>query len=241
MLKRIGVLASGGGSNLAALYDHLRERRAGATAASGLPGIVLVASDHERAGALDRARKWGVPSAVLANRGAGAEQLEKLLGDHRVDLIVLAGYLRLVPRSVVGAYRGRIINIHPALLPAFGGAGMYGQRVHSAVIEQGARVSGATVHFVDEEYDRGPIIAQWPVPVFPGDTPEALAARVLRVEHLLLPRAACAVAMEKVRLDENGRLSRPYAAELLDELAFTLRPESDETIIEGIGRVLPDV
>jgi folate-dependent phosphoribosylglycinamide formyltransferase PurN len=178
---------------------------------------------------------------VLANRGADAEQLEKLLGDHRVDLIVLAGYLRLVPRSVVGAYRGRIINIHPALLPAFGGAGMYGQRVHSAVIEQGARVSGATVHFVDEAYDRGPIIAQWPVPVLPGDTPEALAARVLRVEHLLLPRAACAVAMGKVRLDENGRLSRPYAAELLDELAFTLRPESDETIIEGIGRVLPDV
>ncbi len=241
MLKRIGVLASGGGSNLAALYDHLRERRGSVSAAGGPPEIVLVASDHERAGALDRARKWGVPSAVLANRGADAGELERLLHEHRVDLVVLAGYLRLVPRPVTGAYRGRIINIHPALLPAFGGAGMYGQRVHGAVIEQGARVSGATVHFVDEEYDRGPIIAQWPVPVLPADTPDTLAARVLRVEHLLLPRAACAVARGTVRLDESGRLSRPDGAVLHDELAFTLRLESDETIVDGIRRVLPDV
>jgi formyltetrahydrofolate-dependent phosphoribosylglycinamide formyltransferase len=241
MLKRIGVLASGGGSNLAALYDHLRLVSLSGAPRTEVPEIVLVASDQERAGALERARKWGVPRTVLAARGADAEQVEGLLREHGVDLIVLAGYLRLVPRSVVSAYRGRIINIHPALLPAFGGAGMYGQRVHSAVIEQGARVSGATVHFVDEEYDRGPIIAQWPVPVLPGDTPEALAARVLRVEHLLLPRAACAVARGSVRLDENGRLARPDGSAFPDELAFTLRPESDETIVEGIDRVLRDV
>ena len=159
MLTRIGVLASGGGSNLAALHDYLRAERESGAAGRSVPEIVLVASDQERAGALERARKWGVPSALLADRGADAGQLETLLGEHQVDLIVLAGYLRLVPRSVVGAYRGRIINVHPALLPAFGGAGMYGQRVHSAVIEQGARVSGATVHFVDEDYDRGPIMA----------------------------------------------------------------------------------
>ncbi|HEU4585300.1 MAG TPA: phosphoribosylglycinamide formyltransferase [Gemmatimonadaceae bacterium] len=240
MLKRIGVLASGGGSNLAALYDHLRQLADGAATRGEAPEIVLVASDQERAGALERARKWGVACAVLADRGADAGQMEELLREHRVDLIVLAGYLRLVPRSVVRAYRGRIINIHPALLPAFGGAGMYGQRVHSAVIEQGARVSGATVHFVDEEYDRGPIIAQWPVPVLPDDTPAALAARVLRVEHLLLPRAVCAVAKGSVRLDEQGRLARPGDAAIHDGLAFTLRPESDETIVEGIERVLPD-
>jgi formyltetrahydrofolate-dependent phosphoribosylglycinamide formyltransferase len=241
MLKRIGVLASGGGSNLAALYHHLRSLSERGAKRAEVPEIVLVASDHERAGALERAREWGVSRAVLAARGADAEHLEQLLREHRVDLIVLAGYLRLVPRSVVRAYRGRIINVHPALLPAYGGAGMYGQRVHRAVIEQGARVSGATVHFVDEEYDRGPIIAQWPVPVLPGDTPGTLAARVLRVEHLLLPRAACAVATGDVRLDENGRLSRPDGAAVHDELAFTLRPESDETIVEGIGCVFPDV
>ncbi len=241
MLKRIGVLASGGGSNLAALYDHLRLLGESGATHTKVPEIVLVASDQERAGALERARKWGVSRAVLEGRGADAEHLEHLLREHRVELIVLAGYLRLVPRSVVSAYRGRIINIHPALLPAFGGPGMYGRRVHSAVIEQGARVSGATVHFVDEEYDRGPIIAQWPVPVFPGDTPEALAARVLRVEHLLLPRAACAVARGGVQLDESGRLARPDGEAVHDELAFTLRQESDETIVEGIDRVLPDV
>jgi folate-dependent phosphoribosylglycinamide formyltransferase PurN len=178
---------------------------------------------------------------VLTDRGANARQLEELLGEHRVDLIVLAGYLRLVPRSVVAAHRGRIINVHPALLPAFGGTGMYGRRVHSAVIEHGASVSGATVHFVDEEYDRGPIIAQWPVPVLPDDTPETLAARVLRVEHLLLPRATCAVAKGSLRLDVDRRLARPDIDGLRDGLAFTLQPESDETIIEGIHRMLPDV
>jgi formyltetrahydrofolate-dependent phosphoribosylglycinamide formyltransferase len=241
MLKRIGVLASGGGSNLAALFDHLRALAERGTTGADIPEIVLVASDQVRAGALERARKWKIPSAVLADRGADAGQLEGLLREHRVDLIVLAGYLRLVPRSVISTYRGRVINIHPALLPAFGGAGMYGQRVHSAVLEHGARVSGATVHFVDEEYDRGPIIAQWPVPVLPGDTAESLAARVLRVEHLLLPRAACAVAAGSVRLGEDGRISRPLTAEHSTELAFTLRPESDETIAEGIDHVLPDV
>jgi formyltetrahydrofolate-dependent phosphoribosylglycinamide formyltransferase len=240
MMKRIGVLGSGGGSNLAALYDHLRALRESGEAPGAVPEIVLVASDQEGAGALERARKWGVPSAVLPDRGADAGQLESILREHRVDLIVLAGYLRLVPRSVIGAYRGRIINIHPALLPAFGGAGMYGKRVHNAVIEQGARVSGATVHFVDEEYDRGPMIAQWPVPVLRDDTPEALAARVLRVEHLLLPRAACAVAAGKIRLDENGRISHSRTAEHSPELAFNIQLENDETIAEGIDRVLTD-
>lgn len=241
MLKRIGVLASGGGSNLAALYDHLHMRGESGTTRAELPEIVLVASDQERAGALERARKWGVPSAVLADRGADAGQLEELLREQRVDLIVLAGYLRLVPRSVVHAFSGRIINVHPALLPAFGGEGMYGKRVHSAVIEEGARVSGATVHFVDEEYDRGPIIAQWPVPVLPDDTAATLAARVLRVEHLLLPRAACAVARGSVRLDEHGRISRADRSELPAGLAFTLEADSDDTIVEGIRRLLPDV
>jgi len=108
---------------------------------------------------------------------------------------VLAGYLKLVPAAAVARFRWRMINIHPALLPAFGGPGMYGPRVHEAVLASGAALSGATVHYVDEQYDRGPIIAQWPVPVRPDDTAAALAARVLAAEHQLLPRVVRALAV----------------------------------------------
>ena len=111
-----------------------------------------------------------------------------------MDLVVLAGYVKLVPSDVIARYRGRIINVHPALLPSFGGKGMYGRRVHEAVLASGARESGATVHLVDEVYDRGAILGQARVPVLPGDDPERLAARVLEVEHRLLPAAVLAAA-----------------------------------------------
>jgi phosphoribosylglycinamide formyltransferase 1 len=111
-----------------------------------------------------------------------------------VDLVVLAGYLKLVPSGVIARYRGRLINIHPGLLPSFGGKGMYGHRVHEAVLASGARESGATVHLVDEVYDRGEILGQVKVPVLPGDDAERLAARVLEVEHRLLPAAVLAAA-----------------------------------------------
>jgi folate-dependent phosphoribosylglycinamide formyltransferase PurN len=117
-----------------------------------------------------------------------------LLSEHRVDLVVLAGYLKLVPAGVAQAFRNRMLNIHPALLPEFGGPGMYGHHVHEAVIASGARVSGATVHLVDEEYDRGAILAQARVPVLPGDSADTLAARVLRAEHQLLPAVVLAAA-----------------------------------------------
>ena len=123
-----------------------------------------------------------------------ASQLLRLLKRHHAEGILLAGFLRLVPAEVCAAYRGRIVNIHPALLPAFGGKGMYGQHVHEAVLRSGASLSGPTIHFVDERYDEGRILAQWPVPVLPGDTPDALAARVLKVEHALYPAAADALA-----------------------------------------------
>jgi folate-dependent phosphoribosylglycinamide formyltransferase PurN len=118
-----------------------------------------------------------------------ARELVGLVEAHRIDIVLLAGYLKLVPSPVVARYRGRILNIHPALLPSFGGHGMYGMRVHRAVLESGAAESGATVHFVDEEYDRGRVLAQRRVPVRAGDTPETLAARVLEVEHGLYPEA----------------------------------------------------
>lgn len=178
MPMRVAVCASGGGSNLGALLDALR----GVTQAQ----VVVVLSNRPEAGALERARDAGVAAEVLSDFRDGAEWLRRL-GLHGVDLIVLAGYLKLVPPEVITQYRGRIINIHPALLPKYGGPGMYGHRVHEAVVAAGDRHSGATVHLVDEEYDRGAILAQAIVPVLPGDTAEQLAARVLRVEHHLLP------------------------------------------------------
>jgi phosphoribosylglycinamide formyltransferase 1 len=239
MLKRIGVLASGGGSNLAALHAYLAGMKLRGGESADAPEIVLVASDQERAGALERARAWGMPTAVLRERGGDTGQLHELLRAHEVELIVLAGYLRLVPRSVVREYSGRTINVHPALLPAFGGAGMYGERVHKAVLEAGARVTGVTVHFVDDEYDRGAIIAQWPVPVLPEDSVKTLAARVLRVEHILLPRAVCAVARGSIRLGAGRPIRAPVVDNPIDE-AFILRAENDEQIAEGIAAMLSD-
>jgi phosphoribosylglycinamide formyltransferase 1 len=182
---RLAVLASGGGTNLQALIDHFRP------AAAPAAEVALVVGSRPGIGALERAAAAGIEHVALGPRVCGAEAfpgaLLAALERAGADLVVLAGYLQLVPQVVVERYRGRILNIHPALLPAFGGTGMYGAHVHRAVIAAGARVSGATVHLVDERYDEGRILAQWPVPVLPDDTPESLAARVLRVEHLLLP------------------------------------------------------
>jgi formyltetrahydrofolate-dependent phosphoribosylglycinamide formyltransferase len=155
--------------------------------------VVLVLSNNPAAGGLARARRAGVSTEVLVDPASGPEWLERLT-QAGVDLVVLAGYLKLVPTEVTSAYRGRILNIHPSLLPAFGGAGMYGRRVHQAVLASGVATSGATVHLVDETYDRGEILAQRTVPVLAGDTPDTLAARVLAVEHQLLPAVVLAAA-----------------------------------------------
>ena len=175
-LTPIAVLVSGGGTNLQALLDALQ--------GSSLAQVARVVSSRPDAGALERARAAAVPTSVLVDPCDPAE-LVSALGDPA--LVVLAGYLKRIPPAAVVRFRLRMINIHPALLPGFGGPGMYGRRVHERVLASGATLSGATVHYVDEEYDRGPIIAQWPVPVRPDDTPESLAARVLEVEHRLLP------------------------------------------------------
>lgn len=188
---RIAVFASGRGSNLEALLDALEGRRDVA--------VVLVASDRADAVALDRARARGVETAVVAPDDAAA--LLAMLQGARLDWIVLAGYLKRVPDEIVRRYRNRILNIHPALLPAHGGKGMYGERVHAAVLKAGEKVSGASVHLVDEEYDRGPVVAQETVAVEPGDTPATLAARVLDVEHRLLPAVVIAAAEGRIRVE----------------------------------------
>jgi formyltetrahydrofolate-dependent phosphoribosylglycinamide formyltransferase len=222
---RVAVLASGGGSNLQALLDHAE--RAGGAGTSRAAAVVLVASNQPASGALERARARGSAAEVLADPG-DARAMADLLDRHAVDLVVLAGYLKLVPPEVVRRFPGRMLNVHPALLPAFGGHGMYGRRVHEAVIRSGARVSGVTVHFVDEEYDRGPIVAQWPVPVLSGDDAASLAARVLRAEHLLYPRAVEAVAAGTIRLEGDRVIHDPMAAgEMVPvDVAFALATDA---------------
>lgn len=220
MSLRVAVFASGGGSNLQALIDRLNGR------AATWGRIVLAVSDRRDAGALERARLAGVSGATIDVAGrteeAVATETLDVLDHHDVDLIALAGYLRLVPGRIVERFRGRMVNVHPALLPAFGGKGMYGLRVHRAVLAAGCRVTGATVHHVDERYDEGRPIAQWPVPVQDGDTAESLAARVLRVEHRLYPLALEVLARG---LAERG----PVAAADPGEHSFVLNGrEPDE-------------
>jgi phosphoribosylglycinamide formyltransferase 1 len=197
MKMRIAVAVSGRGSNLDAL---LRALGPGAPAA-----VVLVVSDRAEAPALKLAEQHGIHHVLLSDPADSREWLESLRRQE-VELVVLAGYLKLVPQQVIAAYRGRIINIHPALLPAFGGEGMYGRRVHEAVLASGARETGATVHLVDELYDHGAVLVQATVPVLPGDSADSLAARVLEVEHRILPAAVLAAARagHPVPLKESG-------------------------------------
>ena len=185
MPMRVAVAVSGRGSNLEALFERLGN--------GDDARVVLVISDRAEAPALDRARERGVAAMALQDWRSAEEWLAALTAES-VDLLVLAGYLKLVPAEVIARYRGRIINVHPALLPAFGGKGMYGIRVHEAVLQSGAAESGCTVHLVDEEYDRGMILVQARVPVLPGDTAQLLASRVLEQEHRLLPAVVLAAA-----------------------------------------------
>ncbi|MHB9031171.1 MAG: phosphoribosylglycinamide formyltransferase [Candidatus Latescibacterota bacterium] len=184
---RLGVLASGGGSNLQSIIDRSLD---GSLSAQ----VVVVISNNSGAGALERARKHGIAalhiSAVTEGSPESADgRIVEELTARSVDLVVLAGYMKRVGPALLGAFAGRIINIHPALLPRFGGEGMYGMHVHEAVIASGETESGPTVHLVDSRYDHGEILAQRRAPVLPGDTPETLQKRVLAVEHELLPRA----------------------------------------------------
>jgi phosphoribosylglycinamide formyltransferase-1 len=200
---RLAVFASGGGTNFQSILDAIN---AGELHAE----VVLCVTNNADAGALGRAESAGVSTAVIDPSGRtedafGADLLDAL-GAHDVSFVALAGYLRKIPPAVVDRYRGRMLNVHPALLPAFGGKGMYGMNVHRAVVDYGVHWTGATIHLVDEEYDHGPIVLQEPVPVFADDTPEDVAARVLPVEHRLYPDALQLFA--EGRVDVDGRTVR---------------------------------
>jgi len=186
MPSRLAVLASGRGSNLQAIIDHF-------DGLGRLAKVVLVASNRPDAPALARAARASIDSAHF-NAADDGTALLALLRRFEVDLVILAGYLKRIPPQVIEAFRGRILNVHPALLPAFGGEGMFGGRVHEAVLAAGAEQTGVTVHLVDNDYDRGPIVSQWMVPVLAGDDAESLGARVLQVEHIVYPRAVEMVA-----------------------------------------------
>ncbi|MEM9997974.1 MAG: phosphoribosylglycinamide formyltransferase [Bacteroidota bacterium] len=203
---RLAFFVSGGGSNMQAILDAIA-----AGALDATPAVVV--TDRPGIGALDRAERQGLPTAVVRPQdyrpredgttpnGTFGDALLEVLRGYRVDTVALAGYLRHIPAPVVRAFRHRMLNVHPSLLPAFGGPGMYGQRVHRAVLDHGAKWTGATVHYVDEDYDTGPIILQEPVPVESGDTAKTLAARVLATEHRLFPEALRLVAGDRLRID----------------------------------------
>jgi phosphoribosylglycinamide formyltransferase-1 len=199
---RIGVLLSGSGSSLENLFERIE---AGELRAE----IAVVIASKQRAGGLERARRRGVPAVAVPRArhpdvDAFNDALHAALREHGADFVALLGFLS--PFQTRGRFDGRTINVHPALIPAFSGRGFYGPRVHEAVLESGVKVTGATVHFVDEEYDHGPIILQESVAVRDDDTPETLAERVQAVERRLVPRAIRLFAED--RLITDGRRVR---------------------------------
>ncbi|MFW5947830.1 MAG: phosphoribosylglycinamide formyltransferase [Gemmatimonadota bacterium] len=225
MSERLAVFASGTGTNLQALMDHFAENSSAE--------VALVISDTPDAGALARARQAGIPAHHIPVRkrpiaAVTADTIDALEAAH-IDLVALAGYLRLIPADVVRRFHYRILNIHPALLPSFGGKGMYGQGVHRAVLDAGCRITGPTVHLVDERYDEGRIVAQWPVPVLDDDTPATLAQRVLRVEHVLYPAAVewLARVLAAAEGDDAAAVKEAMPLPVADTICFCLNEGTD--------------
>jgi phosphoribosylglycinamide formyltransferase-1 len=197
---RIGVLVSGGGTNLQALIDACQEGKINGQ-------VVLVISNREDAYALERASQKGIRNKFVSPSSFRGEdydrRLVELLEQEEVQLVVLAGYLRVLSPAFIDRFRNRIINIHPSLIPKFCGKGFYGERVHRAVLESGVEQTGATVHMVDEGTDTGPIILQEKVPVMEEDTVESLQKRVLQVEHRILVKAVGEMCL-KLGNENNG-------------------------------------
>lgn len=205
---RIGVLVSGGGTNLQSLIDSI------ANGKIQNAEIVCVISNKSNAYALERTRKHKIEALFINPKDSpDSERYSQKLADElktrNVGLVCLAGFLLKLEQSFIRQFPGRIMNIHPALLPAFGGKGMYGHRVHEAVLDAGAKFSGCTIHFIDEIFDHGTIILQAVVPVLQDDTPETLAKRILEQEHKLYPEAVRLFASGKIKLQGRKCLILP--------------------------------
>jgi phosphoribosylglycinamide formyltransferase-1 len=200
MIKKIAVFASGGGTDFQSIIDGNKREN--------FCQIALLVASKEGIGAIDRAKNNGIESVVFAKKDYPDletlyAKLDTLLKQRGVDYIVLAGWLKIIPESFIRAYEDRIINIHPSLIPSFCGAGFYGLKVHQAVLDYGAKVSGCTVHFVNEVPDGGAIIAQRAVEVKEGDSAESLRARILEQEHQLLPY--CVKMLCQGKIEKTGR------------------------------------
>ncbi|MDI6916719.1 MAG: phosphoribosylglycinamide formyltransferase [Thermoplasmatales archaeon] len=195
---KLAVLASGGGTDLQSIIDASESHEIDAR-------IVVVISDRKNAFALERARKHSIDAYFVSTENKNREEHEKeiseIIDNYNADLIVLAGYLRMFTPYFISKYRNKIINIHPALVPFFGGKGMYGEKVHKAVLDSGMKISGCSVHFVDESIDGGPIIIQKAVRIKEDDTVETLASRVLEQEHKILPKAVQLFAEKRLRIE----------------------------------------
>ncbi len=200
-MKNIAVFASGRGSNFAAILAEIRK--------GNIPAqIKCVISDRSHPKIFDKAELAGIATHFVNIKQFKSSAdytnfLISLLDRYQIDLVILAGYLKLIPTPLVRKYKYAMINIHPALLPNFGGKGYYGHRVHAAVIESGVKVTGVTVHFVDEHYDTGLIIYQEKVAVHPEDTPDSLAERVLKVEHHVFPKVIKAFCEDRIKIKDN--------------------------------------
>ena len=196
---RVAVLLSGNGTSLENLLEHIESGDVPAE-------VAVVISSKANAYGLERARKHGIPAVLVARKDHASldvfnDALHAALEPHDVDLVALLGFLSLF--QLRGRYEGRALNVHPALIPAFSGSGFYGRRVYDAVLAAGVKVTGATVHFVDDEYDHGPILLQESVAVEAGDTPDSLAARVTAVERRLVPRAIRLIAERRVEIKDG--------------------------------------
>jgi len=187
-MKKLAVLVSGGGSNLQSIIDQTKNG-----ILKDIAEVVIVISNNPSAYGLERAKKGNIKAVALdyknMNKQDYDDQMYKLIKESGADIICLAGYLKKISDKIVKEYKSRILNIHPALLPKFGGKGMYGHFVHEAVVKAKEKKSGPTVHYVDENYDTGSIILQKEVPIYETDTPEDVAKRVLVQEHIIFPQA----------------------------------------------------
>ena len=210
MTLRLGFLASHNGTNVQAIVDACK---------SGLldaePRVVI--SNNSKAGVLERARREGIPHRHLsAKTHPDPADLDRAIAatleEHGVDLVVMAGYMKLLGPETEARYKDRILNTHPALLPRFGGKGMFGPHVHEAVLAAGETETGVTVHLADEEYDRGPIVSQRTVPLLPDDTPDTLGGRLLEVEHAIYVDTLRAISTGEIDLDRIGKRAQAAGA-----------------------------
>ncbi|MGM0574034.1 MAG: phosphoribosylglycinamide formyltransferase, partial [Bacteroidota bacterium] len=194
---RLAVMASGSGSNAASFFSYFEQHPS--------IGVALVVTNNPDAYVVERARAAGIPVEVISGKmWKEPEKVTAIFDAYAINAIVLAGYMKLIPSFLVRRYPDRIFNIHPALLPDFGGKGMYGRHVHQAVLDAGAQKTGITIHLVNEQYDEGPVLFQKAIPVLPDDTPESLASRIQEMEHYHYPRV-----IEQALL-ENQQISSKY-------------------------------